>query len=203
MHSFFCTKKQFELLPLVLQRFVLQVVYEQLHGSTEDLSFDHLEHVRKFILQSTTGKKQFFGKESVIQNSYDTLTFQSVGTTENITKELSKTQLVIPGKTIWNTYTITAQTKGKGQLQMAYVRHQKLFVRSWRKGDLFTPLGMGGRKKLQDFFTDEKIPKQQRKILPLIVDEHDKILAVYNLRIDDTVKITAMTKKTLTLSIVP
>jgi tRNA(Ile)-lysidine synthase len=203
MHSFFCTKKQFEHLPIVLQRFVLQVVYEHFHGSTEDLSFDHLEHVRNFILRSTTGKKQVFGKHCMIQNSYATMTFQSVGTHKNITKEPSKTQLVIPGKTIWNGFTLTAQTRGKGQLQMAYASHQKLFVRSWRKGDLFTPLGMRGRKKLQDFFTDEKIPKQQRESLPLIVDEHDNIIAVYNLRIDDTVKITATTKKTLTLSIVP
>lgn len=203
MHPFSCTKKQFEHLPIVLQRFVLQVIYEHFHGSTEDLSFDHLEHVRNFILQSTTGKKQFFGKESIIQNTYDRVTFQSAREQKNIPQESSKMALAIPGKTIWNTFTITAQNKGKGQLTIAYDKPKILFVRPWKKGDVFTPLGMQGRKKIQDFFTDEKIPKQQRESLPIIVDEHDNIIAVYNLRIDDTVKVTAMTKKTLTLSMAP
>jgi tRNA(Ile)-lysidine synthase len=45
-----------------------------------------------------------------------------------------------------------------------------LTVRSWKRGDWFCPAGMGGhRKKLQDFFVDEKIRRNQRDIIPLVV----------------------------------
>jgi len=59
---------------------------------------------------------------------------------------------------------------------------ESLFVRSWKAGDKFQPSGMKGHKKLQDFFTDRKIPKQERMEIPVIVDENDAIIAVGNLR---------------------
>lgn len=47
-----------------------------------------------------------------------------------------------------------------------------LTVRSWRPGDVFRPLGLGGRrKKLQDFFVDRKVPRDRRATVPLVVDD--------------------------------
>jgi len=46
-----------------------------------------------------------------------------------------------------------------------------LIVRNWRPGDVFRPLGLGGRrKKLQDFFVDRKVPRDRRGTVPLVVD---------------------------------
>ena len=46
-----------------------------------------------------------------------------------------------------------------------------LTVRNRRPGDLFRPLGLGGRrKKLQDFFVDRKVPRARRGAVPLVVD---------------------------------
>ena len=42
-------------------------------------------------------------------------------------------------------------------------------VRARRPGDRFQPLGMTGTKKLQDFFTDAKVPRWQRDSIPLLV----------------------------------
>lgn len=43
-------------------------------------------------------------------------------------------------------------------------------VRAWRPGDWFCPAGMGGkRKKLQDFFVDQKVPRVERSGVPLVV----------------------------------
>ena len=47
-----------------------------------------------------------------------------------------------------------------------------LTVRSRRPGDVFRPLGLGGRrKKLQDFFVDRKVPCDRRATVPLVVDD--------------------------------
>ena len=47
-----------------------------------------------------------------------------------------------------------------------------LTVRSWRPGDVFRPLGLGGRrKKVQDFFVDRKVPRDRRASVPLVVDD--------------------------------
>ncbi|MFZ2444986.1 MAG: tRNA lysidine(34) synthetase TilS [Syntrophobacteraceae bacterium] len=59
-----------------------------------------------------------------------------------------------------------------------------LHIRSWKPGDRFRPLGMKGSKKLQDFFTDSKVPREERWQIPILCDR-EKILWVAGLRMDD------------------
>ena len=42
-------------------------------------------------------------------------------------------------------------------------------VRTWQAGDRMRPLGMTGTRKLQDIFTDAKIPRPWRDRIPLVV----------------------------------
>lgn len=44
-----------------------------------------------------------------------------------------------------------------------------LSLRCWHPGDRFRPLGMSGEKKLQDFFVDAKVPRQERGRIPLLM----------------------------------
>ena len=46
-----------------------------------------------------------------------------------------------------------------------------LVLRTWQAGDRFQPLGMTGSKKLQDFYTDVKIPRAWRERIPLVIAE--------------------------------
>lgn len=61
-------------------------------------------------------------------------------------------------------------------------------------GEKFFPLGLGGSKKLQDFFTDKKIPLGMRSSIPLFYDSR-KLIWVAGYEIDDRVKLTAGTRK--------
>ncbi len=47
-------------------------------------------------------------------------------------------------------------------LSAAAVAGRDLVFRSWRAGDRMKPLGMAGRKKLSDIFTDLKVPRAER-----------------------------------------
>jgi len=44
-----------------------------------------------------------------------------------------------------------------------------LLVRQWRPGDRMHPLGASGSKKIQDLFTDLKVPRRVRHEVPLLV----------------------------------
>lgn len=46
---------------------------------------------------------------------------------------------------------------------------EPLTLRPWRPGDRFRPLGLPGAKKLQDFFVDAKVPRDERRRIPLLV----------------------------------
>lgn len=71
-----------------------------------------------------------------------------------------------------------------------------LVVRSFAPGDRFRPLGALGSKKLQDFFTDAKVPRRVRGRVPLVCDQK-KICWVVGYRLDDRVKVTADTRRVL------
>jgi tRNA(Ile)-lysidine synthase len=71
-----------------------------------------------------------------------------------------------------------------------------LQLRYLRAGDRFRPLGMAGSKKLQDFFTDCMVPREERKRVPLLCDS-EKICWVVRMRMDDRVKVEAHTRQIL------
>jgi tRNA(Ile)-lysidine synthase len=65
-----------------------------------------------------------------------------------------------------------------------------LAVRNRRPGDRFSPPGLRGKKKLQDFFVDRKIARQQRDAVPLVVDESDRIVWVAGHEVDARFRVT-------------
>ncbi|OIP92107.1 MAG: tRNA lysidine(34) synthetase TilS [Syntrophobacteraceae bacterium CG2_30_61_12] len=76
-----------------------------------------------------------------------------------------------------------------------------LTVRTWEPGDRFQPLGMRGRtKKLQDLFTDLKVPPSLRGRLPILCDV-EKICWVVGYRMDERVRIRNETVRILQISV--
>ncbi|MCH2389308.1 MAG: tRNA lysidine(34) synthetase TilS [Nitrospinales bacterium] len=86
-------------------------------------------------------------------------------------------------------------------LSKAYLDYDKtgpnLKMRFFRPGDRFIPLGMRGTKKLKSFFIDEKIPRNQRKSIPLLTSKNDDIIWVYEKRIGECYKVTDKTTNIL------
>ncbi|MBI4244417.1 MAG: tRNA lysidine(34) synthetase TilS [Planctomycetes bacterium] len=75
--------------------------------------------------------------------------------------------------------------------------NEPLFIRLRQPGDSFKPLGGPGRCKLKDFFIDQKIPKEYRDQIPVIVDKNDNIVWVVGYRISDDSKVTESSSKIL------
>jgi tRNA(Ile)-lysidine synthase len=73
-----------------------------------------------------------------------------------------------------------------------------LVWRKWKAGDAFYPFGMKYRKKLSDFFIDEKFSLAD-KALATVVESKGEIVWVVGSRIDDRFKITSATKRTIIL----
>ena len=75
-----------------------------------------------------------------------------------------------------------------------------LRIRARTAGDFFYPLGFGKKKKLQDFFVDEKVPREERDRIPIVVSGND-IICVAGYRADERFKVTERTEKYLRLII--
>jgi tRNA(Ile)-lysidine synthase len=88
---------------------------------------------------------------------------------------------------------------------MAVVRRDlcigSLRVRNRRPGDRFRPVGVGGQKKLQDFFVDRKVARQRRDSVPLVVDDTDRIVWVAGYGIDEAFRVTDPAQAVLILKL--
>ena len=74
-----------------------------------------------------------------------------------------------------------------------------LILRRWEDGDFFYPLGLKGKKKLSDFFIDEKIPVTEKQSTNVLTSGSD-IVWVVGMRIDDRFKITPATTRVLKIT---
>jgi tRNA(Ile)-lysidine synthase len=77
-----------------------------------------------------------------------------------------------------------------------------LVVRTWQPGDRFHPMGAPGTMKLHDFFINEKVPRHERRRVPIVADAQG-IVWVVGHRIDERFRVSERTRVILSLSAAP
>ncbi|MBI3789248.1 MAG: tRNA lysidine(34) synthetase TilS, partial [Ignavibacteriales bacterium] len=97
---------------------------------------------------------------------------------------------------------IEAPTKFGEEKGVEFVDAQKLgahlILRNWNNGDWFIPLGMHSRKKLSDFFIDEKVPLYEKTEIPVLESEGN-IVWICGKRLDERFKVTTTTRAVVRL----
>ncbi|MEA2426737.1 MAG: tRNA(Ile)-lysidine synthase [Thermoleophilaceae bacterium] len=76
-------------------------------------------------------------------------------------------ELPIPGAARFGDWEVSAGRDGEVALDAAALGDAVL-LRSWQAGDRMRPAGLGGTKKLQDLFTDRKVPRERRHAIPVL-----------------------------------
>ena len=75
-----------------------------------------------------------------------------------------------------------------------------LVVRPRLPGDRFHPLGAPGRRKLKSYLIDQKIPRAEREVIPLVV-AGEEIIWVAGRQISHRCRITSQTRQALVLQL--
>jgi tRNA(Ile)-lysidine synthase len=77
--------------------------------------------------------------------------------------------LPIPGRVRFGAWEVEARVGERGEVDLAVDElGSSVTVRAWRDGDRMRPVGLGGAKSLQDLFTDQKVPRELRRTLPVV-----------------------------------
>ncbi len=76
-----------------------------------------------------------------------------------------------------------------------------LIVRKWQHGDFFYPTGMKGKKKLSNFFNDEKMSILEKEKTWLLTTSKNEIIWVVGKRLDDRFQINPATKKIVSITL--
>ena len=76
-----------------------------------------------------------------------------------------------------------------------------LTVRPWTEGDIFYPFGMNTRKKLSDFFIDNKLSLLEKEQVRVLISGKNEIVWIIGLRTDNRFRVNENTKDVLEINI--
>ncbi|MDI6828809.1 MAG: tRNA lysidine(34) synthetase TilS [Armatimonadota bacterium] len=198
----------FEAESIAIQRRVIREAYKTLRGELTDLGYKHVDGLLRLVA-GVGGFRYELPGGVFVEKSGKILAFYSERPLDQ--PIIYKYDLTVPGRTlvkeaelIIEAEVITEkieplQPRGSLEVVLDYdAIRGKLIARNWMQGDRIQPLGMAGSKKLQDLFTDEKIPRQMRYRTPVIEDD-EKIVWVVGLAISELAKVTDSTRTFLRL----
>ena len=194
-----------EMMEKVILRRVLRRAIDETKG-LRGMGFAHIEDIIELIKQGRPGDRIYLPKGLRVIKNYGTLTI-----TSEIPQRIGVFTLNVPGEAVIREIraVITAgmedKVEGYGDGKRVVVFDADkveafLSVRPRGKGDFFYPLGFGRRKKLQDFFVDEKVPRDERDSIP-VVTSGDAIIWIAGYRGDARFKATEATKRFLRLEL--
>lgn len=193
-------------LPAALRRRAIRETVRIIRGDILPPTGRLIAALEDAVLKKKTGAQIPLGKGMVAVFHHDELVLKRG---EERPKRMEVTNLALPGRTYIPAIEREIVTEiienqglefkqvpeGTALMDFEMVR-PPIYLRSRRKGDRFYPLGLGGQKKLQDFFVDCKVPRHKRDLVPILVDS-EKVLWVVGMRIDERVRVRAETKQVL------
>ncbi len=199
---------------LAIQRRLIRKAILELTGSLQGLEDIHVSNIIELFQRQETGKMINLPNSIAAKVVYDDLIIEDRSHKADKTKQRQGlVQILKPGKNILEDHGIELDLevvdfdhiylKSKAK-NIKYFDHSKivgnLMVRTRKNGDKFNPFGMQGSKKIKDYFIDEKIPRDLRNQIPLLIDETN-ILWVIGYRTSEIYKLDKAGKKVLKVEI--
>ncbi len=194
-------------LPVALQRRILRAILRRTAGLSRGPAFSAVETVLTRVVHGRSGA-QLHVRGAVARREYQVIRFEGLPAGSHpdgpalADGGLPADGLVlpIPGEVRWpltgelirircgEPGMLTGRELPPGTRAAAVLDGDRftwtVVVRPWKPGDRFHPQGMGGhRKKVQDYFTDIKLPRGERSRVPIIAAP-EGILWVGGLRAD-------------------
>jgi tRNA(Ile)-lysidine synthase len=192
----------------ILRRVVRRALAET--SGLKGLGLVHVEDIIKLVKHGTSGDRIYLPDSIRAIKGYATLILTSdkpgrlgeysITGPGEIT--LAESSQVISAR-IFNKVDVEGHGDGKRLVCLdADALEFPLTMRPRKAGDFFFPFGLGKRKKIQDFFVDEKIPRDRRDVIPLLISGDD-IALVVGFRVDDRFKVGDNTSRVLVLEVSP
>ena len=188
-----------------LQRGVIREAWARLLPGEPMLSWQHVLDIVDKVASGASGAVIDLPRSSVAEREYDDIIIRC---TEPEGGQMPPTPLEVPGvvRLPWGSsieagFVDAGDVTLDGDPTVEYVRADlslPLEVRTPQPGDRFRPLGSAYQRKLKDLFIDMKLPRRERRRVPLVL-ENGHIVWVAGLRLDDRYKLRSTDEKAIKL----
>lgn len=193
-----------------LVRRIIRLGIERLAGNLKGIEFRNIEGILDLI-DKTTGAAVILPKNIKAYISYDKLILKINEKKEphryyleleNDKDNISEFLDCIIRLTTVDAFSIKEIKKDKYKVYIDKDKvKNKLVLRNRLEGDIFSPIGLKGSKKLKDYFIDEKIPREERDNIYFIADGKDVVWIIGG-RLSEKYKITENTKEAIEINII-
>ncbi|BCB96164.1 tRNA(Ile)-lysidine synthase [Dissulfurispira thermophila] len=198
-----------EAMDTVILRRVLRRAIDETRG-LRGISFTHIEEIISLIKSGKSGDRIYLPENIRAIKGYSTLiltserpvrlgTYTIDGVGEIVLRE---SQIVIRSTIMGINEVKDYGDSQKNAVIDADKVHFPMIIRGRLHGDFFYPLGFGKKKKLQDYFVDEKIPRDERDAIALLISDNN-IVWVIGYRLDERYKVDKDTKRVLKFEVKP
>lgn len=207
--------------PPAIARRVIRLAQQMAAGSDRFIGFDAGEAVRRFAVSKSTGQLDLPGHR-VNRRGQSLVLTGSRGREKPVRAADFMYALEVPGQVsvpeaacaisadprpVPSGRSANEVWRLAGRSDEAVIEARRLAaplaVRNRRPGDMFRPLGLHGRKTLQDFFVDAKIDRFEREITPVIVDSAGQIVWIAGHALAEEFRVTAATRDVVILKLFP
>ncbi|MBU4198599.1 MAG: tRNA lysidine(34) synthetase TilS [Verrucomicrobia bacterium] len=167
--------------PQAARRRVLRLWLVENGLAPESLDFDAVDRLDKLLMSRQIGRAVTLPKGRVVRKECYSLCFDSE---KKPVSDPFCVPLTIPGETLLPNHELRILASlasgiqkpkpdgighypARASLAVSAWHRRRIIVRSWNPGDRMAPLGLAGSKKVQDIFTDGKVPRDQRRQVPI------------------------------------
>ncbi len=195
--------KKFNTLPEFVQSEICVKLLERFHIEPAEKKIERLLHLSDL----TVGKSIELGAHVTALLEHDTILITTAQQKILAAQEIYfGASLQLPAGTISISKPMPVPKIFSGSRNIEFVDaeqlNQHLVLRTWRSGDWFVPFGLHAKKKLSDYFTNEKIPRHLKSIIP-ILESNGSIVWVCGKRLDDRFKLTPASRSAVKLTYHP
>jgi tRNA(Ile)-lysidine synthase len=191
---------KFDRLPVAVQR---RVLYLQLFQKELSPDFDLVERLRAHCDEPVAvGAEQWVARDSgglLCVRKLESLEFDAARISMALTDgkgELEFGGLVLAWEIIETPGPNFERNPGAEYFDADKIG-VKVWLRHWQPGDRFQPIGMKSAQKLQDLFTDLKVPRGQRRRLVVAATQQGELFWVEGLRMAEGFKLEPKTNRRL------
>lgn len=158
----------------IRKRIIMRILENLYQENLYTINDSHITNINKLILGSN-GKKINLPLNKIFSKNNNKIYIYEKSNNKPYKLKLEQITTLPNGKIIEQIDSIDLNNNYICRLSSTDIEFP-LFIRTRKEGDKMSVKNMNGRKKINDIFTDLKIPLEERDKWPILVDKNDEIL---------------------------
>ena len=168
--------------PFIKKNIIFHILSKLYHDKNNIIKNKHIEDIIKLYNSNKVNAFINLPKNIIVKKTYNQIIIE-----KKVVKNEKDYKIILQDNNVISSIIIkkvvNCETDGNNVCRLNSKKIKfPLYLRNKKDGDYIEVLGLNGKKKVKDIFIENKIPIEERKSYPLLVDANNNILWIPNLK---------------------